>query len=121
MAADLPLSYTTSDQRVVSFFDTYWQKQLEYPANDFDAVVGYFTKRQFDRQAAISIAQLIISQAKVDSVPVFKIIDTLQGLTEAQLTRTVTEILNFRRDKTSRLGYKTNSQTDKFETRNILI
>ena len=121
MAVDLPVKTETSDQRVVAFFDNYFQKNVEYAANDFDAVVGFFTKRNFDQQAAIAITQLLVSQAKFDNIPVFKLIDTLKTLPDVKLSNVVTEILNFNRDKTSRLGYTTSRIKNKFESRNIMI
>tara|TARA_B100000424_G_scaffold244473_2_gene214779 strand:- start:365 stop:730 length:366 start_codon:yes stop_codon:yes gene_type:complete len=121
MALDLPIKNQTNDSRVVSFFDNYWQKKVEYAANDFDAVVGFFTKRNFDQQAAIAIAQLLITQAKIDQIPVFKLIDTLKSLPDVKLSNVVTEILNFNRDKTSRLGYSVSPVQNKFESRNIMI
>ena len=121
MAADLPVAAESTDQRVVSFFDNYFQKKVEYASNDFDAVTGFFTKRGFDLQASIAIAQLLLTQAKIDGIKVFQLIDTIQGLSEIQLSKVVTEILNFNRDKTSRLGYATQNPQNKFETRNIMI
>ena len=46
MAEDtaLPPKEQKSEQRVVEFFNNYFNKTLEFAANDFDAVVGFFTK-----------------------------------------------------------------------------
>ena len=121
MSVELPAKTKTIDQRVVSFFDNYFQKKVEYASNDFDAVSGYFTKRGFDPQASIAIAQILLTQAKIDGIKVFQLIETLKGLSEVQLSRVITEILNFNRDKTSRLGYATQNSEQKFETRNIMI
>ena len=121
MAPDLPVSTQSTDQRVVSFFDNYFEKKVEYASNDFDAVTGFFVKRGFDPQASIALAQLLLTQAKIDGIKVFQLIDTLKGLSEIQLSKVVTEVLNFNRDKTSRLGYATQNPQNKFETRNIMI
>ena len=121
MAIDLPNKIETTDERTVSFFDNYFQKKVEYASNDFDAVVGFFTKRNFDPQASIAIAQLLLTQSKIDGIKVFQLIETLKTLPEIQLSKVVTEILNFNRDKTSRLGYATQNPQNKFETRNIMI
>ena len=40
---------------------------------------------------------------------------------ENSASKVVTEVLNFNRDKTSRLGYATQNPQNKFETRNIMI
>jgi len=65
---------------------------------------------------------VLLSQAKLDEIPVFKLLDTLQGLKEAQLSNVVAEILNYNRDRTSSIGYSTlSTSTDKTERRNILV
>ena len=99
MAEDtaLPPKEKKSEQRVVEFFNNYFNKTLEFSANDFDAVVGFFTKRDFDKTAAISVSQALLTQAKLDEVNVFQLLDTLKGFDEVQLSKVVTQVLNFYR------------------------
>ena len=40
----LPPKDQKSEQRVVSFFDNYFTKPIEVSANDYDAVIGFFSK-----------------------------------------------------------------------------
>ena len=84
-------------------------------------VVGFFLKRGFDETAARSTAIVLLNQARIDNVNVFELIDTLKGLTDVQLTKVVTEVLNAYREQTSTLGYKVSTVTDTYESRNILI
>jgi len=109
-----------SDKGVTKFFNTYFSKELSFPTNQVDAVVAFFTKRGFDKTAAISVASTLLQQAKIDSVNVFQLLDTLKGLDEVQLSAIVTEVLNYNRPKTSTLGYKRTESADKIEKRNIV-
>ena len=110
----------TSDKGVTKFFNTYYSKQISFPTNQVDAVVAFFTKRGFDKTAAISVATSLLTQAKLDNVNVFKLIDTLSGLTEVQLSSVVTEVLNYNRARSSTLGFKTTTESNKIEKRNIV-
>jgi len=111
--------YNTSDEPVREFFDTYYQNKLEFPSNDVDAVLAYFGKRGFEDRASASVASILLQQAKLDKVPVFKLLDTLKGLTESQLSALVAEVLNYARGKTSTLGFQVPVETNIVESRNI--
>lgn len=113
-----PTNY--SDKGVQKFFDLYFTKQISFPANQVDAVVAFFEKRGFDKTAAITVATTLLQQAKIDNVNVFKLLDTLKGLGEIQLSSIVTEVLNYNRAKTSTLGYRRQEFADKTEKRNIV-
>ena len=119
--SDLPQTTKKSDQKVVEFFDTYFDKKLSFPSNQVDAVIGFFTKRGFDKEAAVSVGSVLLQQAKIDSVNVFQLLDTLKGLDSVQLSSIVTEVLNYNRSKTSTLGFKRTQQVEKLEKRNIVV
>jgi len=105
--SSLPSSQTTavdSSTAVKTFFDSYFLKQISFAANEIDAVVGFFQKRGFDQDAAQSTAISILTQAKFENVKPFVVIDTLKGLTDVQLSRVVTEVLNTKREATSALA-----------------
>lgn len=110
---------TDSSEEVKEFFDRYFRSQVTYPANQIDAVVGYFLKRGFDVDAARSTAIVLLNQAKIDGVNVFQLIDTLQNVSDLQLSAVVTEILNAYRQKTSSLGYGITTIEETAESRNI--
>jgi len=118
--SDLPARPKKSEQKVVEFFDFYYVNKLEFAANEFDAVVGFFIKKNFQKTAAISVAQVVLNQAKLDNVPVFSILDTLSGYDKIQLSVLVTTILNKQRDPTSKLGYFTPESGNQLEARNII-
>ena len=119
--ANLPKPPQTSEGEVVEFFDKFLTKPLEFPSNDVDAIVGFFTKRGFEETAAISTATSLLNQARLDNVKVFKLVDTLKGLNDVQISALVAQILNADRSKTSKIGYKAETPTERQEARNIMV
>ena len=95
-----------------SLRQTQYVEPFQFNANDYDATVGFFVKRGFDRQPAEETAYVILQQAKIDSVPVTQILDVLTDATPAQLSELITVVLNANRYKTSRLGVR-NTRTSK--------
>jgi hypothetical protein len=112
---------TTSDsaEEVRNFFDKYFLHQITFPTNQIDAIVGFFLKRGFDDNAARSTSIVLLNQARLENVSPFKLVDTLKGLTTAQLSNVVTEVLNAYRDRSSSLGFKLTTTEDTAESRNI--
>ena len=84
--------------------------------------MAFFEQRDYDRQAAESIAYVLMRQAKIDEVSVFKILDTLKAQVSVDpitLNNLVGEILNLNRFKTSILGYKSAGPENTLAKRNI--
>jgi hypothetical protein len=123
MASNLPPQLPPNDSSVAvrQFFDKFFQQSVSFPANQIDAVVGFFTKQGFDTTSAESTAIVLLNQARQDGVDVFQLIDTLKQLNDVQLSQVVAQVLNAYREKTSVLGYRINTIVDTYETRNILI
>jgi hypothetical protein len=120
--SSLPDSQTIavdSSTAVKTFFDSYFLQQISFASNEIDAVIGFFQKRGFDQDAAQSTAISILTQAKFENIKPFAVIDTLKGLTDVQLSRVVTEVLNTKREATSALGYSLPFTANNFESRNI--
>lgn len=117
----LPPKEKKSEQRVVEFFDNYFTKPIQVSANDYDAVVGFFSKRNFDKVAAASVGQALLTQAKIDNVNVFELVDTLKGLSEVQLSKVVAQVLNFQRNKSSTIGFKISPTFEYGERRNVVV
>ena len=114
-----PTLSTDSGAKTKLFFDEYGQSPLEFNANDVEAAVGFFQSKGFDRDAAEITAAVLLRQAKLESMPVFKIIDQLKGLEGLELSALVGEILNNNRPSSSSLGFKMANSDDTFKTRNI--
>ena len=118
---NLPISPKNTQEKVAKFFDEYYSAPLEFPSNEVDAVVGFFESRGFEKLSAQTIGAVLMRQAKIDSIKVFELLDTLKGFDEIQLSQIVTETLNYNRQKISSLGYKIDQSQNKLETRNILV
>lgn len=110
-----------SSQNTKILFDRYFTKEISYPSNEVDAVVGFFTQRGFEQTAAVSIAGILLQQAKIDQVNVFALLDSLKSFDKPKLSNLVTVILNENRSKISKLGYKLVSVEENIESRNIIF
>lgn len=120
-STNLPASNAQdSSEEVRSFFDRYFRHQITFPCNQIDAVVGFFVKRGFDIESARSTGIVMLNQARIDNINVFKLLDTLKGLTDATLSSVVTEVLNAYREKSSILGFKLLTVEETTESRNII-
>jgi len=62
-----------------------------------------------------------LKQAKIDGIKIFKILDTMKGLDDVQLSAVVAEVINYNRPKSSSIGYKRTETVDKVERRNIKV
>ena len=121
MTNNIPATTSDSAQPVKNFFDKYFVEPISIPAGEIDAVIGFFEKRGFEKTAAVSVSTILLQQAKLDSVNVFELIDTLKGLNDVQLSNIVTEILNVNRSKISTLGFKVPNTQNQFDKRNIVV
>ncbi len=102
------------------YFNNYFNSEINYNAGEVDAVIGYFLKRGFEKISAINTASVLLQQAEIDEVPVFQLLDTLDGTTDVQLNNIIAQILNLNRQKTSLLGYRSKSTDELFDQRNII-
>lgn len=121
--SNLPLSSGSTDSAddTIKFFNNYYQQRVAVSGSSLDAAIIFFRSRGFSETAAQSVAGVLISQAKIDGINVFKLIETLKGLTEVQLSSVVREILNQNRIRISTLGErKDNSPNIQYELRNVI-
>lgn len=121
MTTNLPPTTPSTDsgEEVKTFFNRYFTAPLTFPSSQIDAVVGFFMKRGFTEQAAKSTSIVLMSQAKLENLNVFQLLDTLKNLTNVQLSNVVTEVVNASREKVSILGYKILTVEETAESRNI--
>jgi hypothetical protein len=112
-------SGTDSAAKTKLFFDEYGQAPLEFSANDVEAAIGFFMTNGFDRDAAEITAAVVLRQAKLETIPIFQLIDQLKTLDGVKLSAMVAEILNNNRPSSSALGFKAANSDDQFKIRNI--
>lgn len=108
-----------SGDKVVEYFDTYFDAPISFPANDLDAVTGFFESRGFGEVSSIAISAVILQQAKAENIPVMKIIDTLRDFDPPKINQIVSQILNNYRSNTSALGQQANKPQSEYASRNI--
>jgi hypothetical protein len=122
MTTNLPPKINTDSATTTKdFFNSYYDAGISLSARDIDATVGFFKSRGFDVSAANSIAATLLSQSKIEQVDVFQLIDTLSGLNDLQLSRVVSEVLNYNRLRISTLGYKIDTTLqNEYERRNVV-
>ena len=119
--SNLPITQTQEPKTETrQFFENTNKPTLTFATNDVDAMVGYFESRGFSKQSAISTATVLLTQAKIDGINAFSLIDTLKGVDDVKLSAIVTEILNANRSKISSLGYKDITSSNQTEKRNIV-
>lgn len=119
---NLPTTVSTdSAEAVKQFFDKYYKTTVSFPAAQIDATVAFFAKRGFSQDSARSTAIVLLNQARIDGVEIFQILDTMQGLTDIQLSQIVAQILNAYRESTSLLGIRVSPTVNPFEARNVLV
>jgi len=112
---------TDSAAEVKTFFDRYFSKSISITSNEVDTVLGFFTKRNFDKSSAIAVTTVILQQAKSEGKNVFELLDSLTGLDEVKLSQLVSAILNNNRSKISALGYTVAFDKPTQENRNVLL
>jgi hypothetical protein len=114
-------SIPNQKEDITRFFNQTFQEQIPYNSSEVDAVIGFFKKRGFEEVAAINTAVILLQQAVRDDLPTFKLLDTLKGLSDVQLSDIVAQILNFNRSKCSTLGFRVEPKEELFDRRNIIV
>jgi len=116
-----PSASTNSASETAKFFNNYYQVPVEFNGTSLTAIKGFFETKGFQPDAAESVAIIILSQSKRDDINPFKVLDTLKGFDDVQLSSIVGEILNYNRFKTSSLGITNNIVPADEIQRNILL
>jgi hypothetical protein len=115
----IPETSTDSAASTKLFFDTYGVSPLEFNGAEFDLTISFFKSRGFDNDAAIVTASTLLKQAKADNSSIQKLLDTLQGFNDIQITALIAEILNNNRSPISILGFRKNNIKTDLVSRNV--
>ena len=121
---NLPATSAPADSadRTKKFFDEYYNEGINFVSSEIDAATGFFKSKGFEESAAVSVAAVLLRQAKKENLKVFELIDALKNLDELELNNTVRDVLNFNRLRISILGTRTDrSRENEYEIRNILV
>ena len=114
-------SLADSAQPTKLFFDTYGITPLEFNAIEFDLAITFFKSRGFEEDAAVITASTILKQAKLDNLSVQKLLDSLKGFNDLQISALVGEILNNTRSPISTLGFRVTNNGSDLITRNVVV
>jgi hypothetical protein len=114
-------TFTDSARSTKLFFDTYGIAPLEFNAVDFDAAITFFKSRGFEEDAAVVTASTLLKQTILDNMSIQKILDTLSGFTNLQISSLVGEILNNNRSPISTLGFRVSKKNSELITRNVAV
>lgn len=112
-------SVDSADKSLV-YLNSFGKIGEEYLGSEVDATIGYLTNKGFGIEAATVTAMVLLRQAKIDNFPVFRLLDTLGSLNQAELSNLVIQILNENRTQTSRLGFRTALTANQIKLRNIV-
>lgn len=108
MATNLPIkNIDDSAAGTKLYFDSYGEAAMEFSSVDVSVTHSFFESKGFDHDAASVVAMTLLRQAKIDGMPITKILDTLVAFNGIQLSQLVGEILNNNRVPTSILGFRT--------------
>jgi hypothetical protein len=117
--SNLPINNNNLESTIQAF-DAYYSTPIEINATAYAAMTGYFNSKGFDITAAEAISTIIMRQARQDSYDPMKILDSLRGLSDVELSGIVAEILNYNRLSTSSLGISKPFRTNLEIARNII-
>lgn len=110
----------SSSDETVQIFDQYYTKPITIDSTTLESMSAFFESRGFEKYAAQNVSLIIIKQAKRDNYNPNQILDTLNGLTDIEISALVAEILNNNRFKSSVLGIKQNFLLSEEVLRNIV-
>ena len=109
-----------SATRTLLYFNEYGEENLEFRAEDVDATIGFLKNKGFGEQASIVTGIILLKQAKKDNIPVYTLLDSLEGLESLQLSTLVSNVLNENRYPTSALGFRVTKTKSEIQERIII-
>jgi|TARA_R110000822_G_scaffold371_11_gene1687 hypothetical protein len=118
--SNLAVKKAQGTQSIIEFLSGLEADRTELDGAQYDAAVGFFLSRDYERQSAESIAYVLMKQAKIDGANVFTVLDTLNKSGAPDLSQLVAEILNAYRYKTSIIGFKNDRDAQDHVFRNII-
>ncbi len=108
MATNLPANTTDEDSAAGTkiFFNDYGTIPMEFNAVDVDTTIAFFKKAGFADDAATSVATVLLTQAKIEKISIFSILDSIKSADNTAVSIFVAQVLNNNRVPTSVLGFR---------------
>jgi hypothetical protein len=110
---------SSSESKII--LDKFYQNEITFPADQLDAIQGFFLKRGFTMESSRSLAIVFSNQALIDNMDVYKLLEMLDQVTDAQLSKIVLDVVNAYSDQTSVIGYTIPKTDDTYDSRNVLV
>ena len=115
-----PIQSVDNTKKTMRIFGDYFNNAVTIHSEEYDAVISFFTKKDYTLESAETIAYVICRQARIDNVSSFIVLDKLSDTDPQELSDIVAEILNLYRFKSSLIGLKSDNPVPEVVSRNIL-
>lgn len=103
----------------VRVFDTFYNFELDVPAQEYDVVYSYFRSVFTTDSAAGNFTVTLFRIAQSNDVPVLNLLEQLQTTTGTQLTALLAYYLNAERSGATLLGVSEPVQPNFYAARNV--
>lgn len=111
---------STGQTKTTTFFNNYFDPNLEISQNVNDAILSFFEQQTGDKQSAALLVQAVIETAKAQRADPMTVLMDFQNLPQNELTSTMTLYLNASRINTSFLGVKIIPKSNAYVVRTII-
>lgn len=122
MAIDQIITFPdASADRTVKIFDNFYNYELVVPVNQYDTILGYFTKVTESRQTALQLTSGLFRVAQASNIDVMELFGTIEGQDEYTLSATLAYYYNGIRDASALLGISQPTKPNFYASRNIVL
>lgn len=112
-------SYNPSVDQTVRIFDEFYDYAASVPAQEYDAVYSYLRSQFGTADAAGNFAVTLFRISEQSNIPVMTLLQQIQGLTQPELTLTLSYYLNGLRSSSTLLGLNQPVTPNYYVARNI--
>lgn len=108
--------------RTVKIFDSFYNKQLVIPTNDFDVVYGYFTSICDTKRIAANFTAVFFRICQESGVSPMELLPQIQGAnSKLQMNSIITYYLNSFKSKTTLYGVAVLPKANQNVARNVVL
>jgi len=111
---------TTGQTKTTTFFNNYFQPDIQISQNINDAILSFFEQQTGNRQSAELLVQAVIETAKAQRTDPMTVLMDFQNLPQNELNSTMALYLNASRVNTSFLGVKITPKTSPYVSRTVV-
>jgi hypothetical protein len=104
----------------VRVFDSFYDYDVNVPANEYDIVNSYFLTQMTSRQAAGNFTVSLFRVAETTGIPALTLLQEMQGNTGVNININMAYYLNQIRSRATLLGVGTAVTPNFYQARNVL-